>query len=271
MMKDSIRDLLLSSFLYHTSLLLGWLLASFIFIYSPMNLEVINRALRHHMLIQPFWIASGFLFLVLYLMLRKYRVLPLFTDTLSRLIIWQAIFLSLLLVNYLLYQYTWHIHVLELVVFLATVFLLLRWATILSAVRQPGWHHPTTFGSVLVSTMLNGCTLLIILTPQSEQANMLPAIIIILLLFELLIVYARFRFLSRYSQITNQLARLLMGRFLFLFGTQLMIGIFMPLVFIGYFYFIKGETIEGAAVLILIGTFLERYLFQKTSGFDLHV
>lgn len=268
-MKESLHDIFLSLFLYHISLLLGWLIVSFIFIYSPMKLEVINDALRHHMLIQPFWIGSGFIFLTFYLISSKYSASHLFSDAITQLIVWQAVFLSLLLVNYLLYQVAWHIHVLELVVFLATIFLLLRWASVLSAIRQPGWHHSTTFGSVLVSTTLNGCALIIILIPQSEHAKILPAIVIILLLFELLIVYARFRFLSRYSQITNQLARLLMGRYLFLFGTRLMVGIFMPLVFISYFYYIKGETIEGAAVLILIGTFLERYLFVKTSGSDM--
>lgn len=184
----------------------------------------------------------------------------------TRQVFLQTIFIILLLLDYIFYRLSWHLHLFELMIFLLTIALIIRWGSLISAQPLTGWQHPTTYGSLVISTLLNGCALLTLITPMGDRETFLPTFLIVLLLMELLILFARFRYLSTHSQVTNGLARLLMSRYLFLFGTRIMVGIFMPLVFILYFYVIRGESMEGVAILILVGTFLERYLFIKTSG-----
>jgi hypothetical protein len=99
-----------------------------------------------------------------------------------------------------------------------------------------------------------------------DQKTVPSYFFMILLGFELLILYARFNYLAKHSQATNKLARLLMSRHLLPFGMRIIVGIFMPLIFIINDYLIKGETMGGVAILILLGTFSERYLFIITAG-----
>ena len=93
-------------------------------------------------------------------------------------------------------------------------------------------------------------------------------VLITLLLFDLLILYARFQYLSTAEPATIQKARELMGSHLLFFGTRIIIGIFMPLIFILYSLLIGKTETEGIAVLILVGLLLERYLFFRTAVYQ---
>jgi hypothetical protein len=52
-----------------------------------------------------------------------------------------------------------------------------------------------------------------------------------------------------------------MGNQILYFGTRIIIGIFMPGIFILYMILIKGGEVKGVEVLILVGTLIDRVLF----------
>lgn len=265
-MKKILTERLLAFFFFHTSLLLGWVIGGFVTIYGSMHEAAIMASLAYYISLQPYWIGSALLSSAIYWILRKKASGNLISAAVTHLVGWQTVFVFLLLLNYTLYTLGYHIHVLELAGFIMAIVLVLRWGTVLSRQPLPGWQHPTSFGLFLISTLLNGSALLILLIPEVNKSSILITIIAGLLVLGLLILYARFHFLSSHSQETNSMARLLMGQMIFLFGTRIIVGFFMPLVFIIYFYFIRGETVEAVIFLILAGTLLGFYLFIKTAG-----
>jgi hypothetical protein len=52
-----------------------------------------------------------------------------------------------------------------------------------------------------------------------------------------------------------------MGPYLLYFGTRIIVGIFMPILYLLYAIFFDPITLKGTAILLLLGTFLERLLF----------
>jgi DMSO reductase anchor subunit len=153
------------------------------------------------------------------------------------------------------------LEVFELITFIFAIWVLKRWGTVFYHSKVAAWKHPTTHGSFFVSGLLNGVALLSLLHLQEVKSGTLYFILVILLAFDLLIVFARFQYLAKSGEMTNRIARSLMGRQILYFGSRIIIGIFMPAIFILY-NIIRGEgDLKGVEILILLGTLIDRYLF----------
>jgi DMSO reductase anchor subunit len=176
----------------------------------------------------------------------------------------QGLFLIIIFLNIALLKNNIHFNVLELGTFLFALWLLFRWGSIFFHSNRPGWHHPTTHGTFYTSAFVSGCALLDIFNLINIQDSNLKYLILVLLALELFILYSRFHFLSTYNQETNRIAKELFSSLFLFFGTRIIIGIFMPAIFIFYTLLFTGKDVEGIAVLILMGTLMERYLFVLT-------
>ena len=139
-----------------------------------------------------------------------------------------------------------------------------KWGSVFYNSKIPGWIHPTTHGTFFVSAPLIGCSLVGIFNLIPSDTSLLQYFLLILLILELFIVYARFKYLSKSNQTTIQIARKLMGSQLLYFGSRIIIGIFMPAIFILYVIFIEESKVQGLEFLILFGTIIDRFLFINT-------
>ncbi len=267
-MNKKINEILLTLFVYYITLLLGWEIITFLRIYVSMDDLIITKRLETYFEIQPYLIGIG-LTLVIVIGLwgrfsKKERIND-FAQLSLRLKILFG-FLILLTFNLVLFKLDAHFNVLELIIFFVSLWLLQDLGSHLYKSGKVGWYHPTTHGSIIIAALLIGISLMDIFKIINLQEKWAVYFILILLLFELIILYARFQHLSKYSLETNRLARNLMGSQILFFGTRIIVGIFMPLIFIVYSTFLSEKPVEGIAALILLGTFLDRYLFIITGS-----
>jgi len=85
-------------------------------------------------------------------------------------------------------------------------------------------------------------------------------------LIELLRIFTRFKYLTKFNYETNMIARSLLGRYGIYFGVRIVAGIFMPFVYIIYALYANEKLFQGVGALILIGEFIERLLFIYLSN-----
>ena len=252
-----------SFYVYYSNLLLGWQIVSFIYLYQSTDAGEISNRLEKWSVFEPFLIGMGALITILLLIL--HRLFPMIHLQLIRglpkQIMIQNLFLVILFFNFLAIELNIHLDVFELIAFIFAIWILTKWGTVFYNSNRPGWTHPTTHGSFFVAALLIGCTLLSLFNLTSIEYSLLQYFILILLFFELFIVYARFQYLSKAGQATIRIARKLMGSQILYFGTRIIIGIFMPAIFILYMILINGDDIKGVGVLILVGTLIDRVLF----------
>jgi DMSO reductase anchor subunit len=262
----SVSEGLFSLYVYYSNLLIGWQLVSFIYLYQSTNAaEILNR-LENWSVFQPYLIGIGALITILLLI--SHRISPIIQlqhiQGLPKQIMVQNIFLVILFLTYLTIVLKIHLDVFELISFIFAIWVLKRWGSVFYHSRRVEWRHPTTYGSFFVAALLNGCALLSILNLTGLESINLQLFLLILLVFDLFIVYARFQYLSKSGETTNRIARKLMGTKILYFGSRIIIGIFMPAIFIIYMILITGEEIKGVELLILVGTMLDRFLFVNS-------
>ena len=271
-MKKSRRDLAVSNifalFVYYSTIMLGCQVVSFIYIYQSMEERIIAERIDQWSIFQPYIIGIGFLLTLLFYLTGRFTNYKnkRFSIDIQRQIDLQSIFLFFIMLNYLLFRFNYHLAVLELIAFLYGLWLLYRWGSVFFNANIPSWLHPTTHGTFFISAALNGCALLNISGLLSYKNTGLQYFLLVLLAFELFILYARFKYLSGYSQETVLIARKLMGSQILYFGSRIIIGIFMPAIFILYSMLFKEGDIEGVSVLLLTGTLLERFIFIHSGG-----
>jgi DMSO reductase anchor subunit len=176
----------------------------------------------------------------------------------------QNIFLVIIFFNYLSSTLNVHLEVFELIAFLFSIWVIKRWGAVFYHSKALAWQHPTTYGSFVVTSILGGMALLGLFNLQGLNLQFSYIILVILLAFDLLIVFARFQYLSKTGIGTNQVARDLMGSQILYFGSRIIIGIFMPAIFILYNLLIKEGDIIGVELLILVGILIDRFLFINT-------
>ena len=271
MKKDRIqtfRDTIHTVFIYYATLLLGWQVVIFYDVFNSMNPEIIDGRLHAYMRIQPVIISIGIGVLFLFLLVEA-RVSS-GDARLSRFVVkdvvWQAAFLAVLIMNSLLYQNNFHGIIYELVIFFMAIGLMIKWGSLFFNLPSVGWHHPTTHGSFIISSLLSGFALLSLTDLVDLESFKIWTTILVLLGFELLILYARFQYLSKTNAQTRTIAKRLMGNQIFLFGIRIIVGIFMPGIFLVYNYFAETGRTEGIGILLLLGTFLDRYLFVSSGN-----
>jgi len=266
-----ISDGLFSLYIYYSTLIIGWQLVSFIYIYQSTNsTEILNR-LENWSGIQPYLIGIGALITIFLFIL--HRISPIVQlqhiQGLPKQVMVQNVFLAFIFLNYLMIVLKIHLDIFELVSFIFAIWVLMRWGSVFYHSKMVAWRHPTTHGTFIIATLLNGCALLILLDLVGMDSSTIYFYLLILLLFDLFIVFARFQFLSKSGEATNRIARNLMGKHILYFGSRIIIGIFMPAIFILYMIFITGGEIKGVELLILVGTMLDRFLF--ISSVDMNI
>ena len=266
--KRQFKEICLSLYVFYCSVLIGWQVVSFIYLYQNLEeVEIIAR-LSHWSIFQSYIISIGIAVAVLFLIVRPFLEFKNieFRRKLNMQIILNTGFLGLLLVDIILFRFGPTVSLLRLIIFFAALWILDRWGSFFYRSGITAWQHPTTYGTFIIAALLNGCALLSIFDLTGFPNTTLVYYILILLIFELFILYARFQFLSKSSQELNKIARNLFGSQILPFGIRIIIGIFMPLIFILYSMLVDGRSVEGIGILILIGTLLERYLFINGSG-----
>jgi hypothetical protein len=242
---------------------LGWQISSFVYIYQTSDSAEVSDRLLNWYHYEPYLIAIGAIITVMMLILRKFsQVNPIHNVRgLKKQLVLQHSFLLLLCFNYLTMLMEIHLQVFELMSLIVAIWSLNRWGSIFYRSDIETWRHPTTYGSFFVSGLLVGFSLLSMLQLEGIEVIQIKTILVVLLAFDLLIVFARFQFLSKAGERSHHFAQKLMGRYLLYFGSRVIVGIFMPGIFILYMKWISGNEIQGVEVLILIGTFIDRYLF----------
>jgi hypothetical protein len=261
----TISNGLFSFYVYYSTLLIGWQLVSFVYLYQSTNsTDILNRQIQW-LIFQPFLIGVGATLTILLLI--THRISPSISlqqiQGLPKQVMIQNIFLALLFLNYLSFLLGIHLEVFELIAFLTALWVLNRWGSVFYHSNLAAWRHPTTYGSFIISGFLIGVALLSLFLLKGTNTFTVYIILVILLTFDLLIVFARFQYLSKSSESTNRIARKLIGRRILFFGMSIIIGIFMPAVFIIYNILIAGENIKGVEILILLGKLIDRYLFLE--------
>ncbi len=256
-------DSIFSFYVYYSNLLLGWQIVSFIYIYQSTDAGEILIRLEKWSVFQPYLIGVGVLITILLLIL--HRLSPIIQlqqmQGLPKQVLIQNIFLMILFFNYLAIKLNIHLDAFELISFFFAIWILKRWGSVFYNTKMAGWMHPTTHGTFFVAALLNGCALVSIFNLASIESSNLQYFLLILLAFDLFIVYARFQYLSKSGQTTNRIARKLMGTQILSFGTRIIIGIFMPAIFILYMILVNGGEVKGVEILILAGTLIDRFLF----------
>jgi hypothetical protein len=265
-LKSVILKKTFSLYVYYATILLGWQGVAFIFIYSSMDETDILHHLAQVAIYQPYLIGMA-VFLTGLLVLFKILADPETTGLeaeITKQLRLQSLFVLVLLINHLLYLSDAHFHFFELIIFIAVFWLLKKWGSLFYNSNNPVWQNPTTHGTFFVSAMISGCALLDIFNLVHIEDSALKYVILILLGFDLLILYTRFQYLAKYNHQTNWIARKLMSTQILYFGMRIIVGIFVPALFILYVILIKQGGMDGIGVLLLIGTLLERYIFIET-------
>jgi len=261
-----ISETIFSFYVYYSNLLLGWQIISFIYLYQSTTILEISNRLEKWSVFEPFMLGIGAFITILLLVLHRFvPVIHLkLIRGLARQIMIQTFFLVFLFFTFLAIKLNIHLDVFELFAFILALWVLLKWGAIFYNAGIAGWMHPTTYGSFFVTALLLGCSFLSLFNLSGSDSSVLYYSFLVLLAFDLLIAYARFHHLSNFSQATVQIARKLMGSHILYFGARIILGIFIPAIFILYMILIGGGEIRGVEILIIIGTILDRFLFVNS-------
>ena len=252
-----------SFYVYYSILLLGWQIVSFIYLYQSTDTEEISNRFMKWIVFDPYVIGIGvFITIIIFIFIKilSFNYSKKIPD-LQKQINFQSLFLMILALNYLIIIWDIHLDVFELATFIIAIWILMKWGSVFYNTKKAGWRHPTTHGTFFMSAILIGYSLLSIFNLIPLDISLTQYFLLFLLVFDLFIVYARFQYLSKSGEQTIQIARKLMGSQIFYFGSRIILGIFMPAIFILYMIVIQGSDIRGVAILILVGTFIDRILF----------
>ena len=252
-----------SFYVYYSNLLLGWQFVSFIFIYQSTDPgDILNRVDKCSAF-SPYLLSIGALLSIIILILQRLSPISYLHNVrdFPKVMIVQNLFLILLFFNYLTVILNIHLDIFELTAFVFSFWLLIKWGAMFYNSKKSGWTHPTSHGAFFISALLLGCSLLSMFNLIRIEHTVLQYFLIVLLILDLFIVYARFQYLTKFNRETLKIARKLMGKQILLFGTRIIMGIFMPLIFIFYMILINGDGPRGVEVLILIGILIDKFLF----------
>lgn len=256
-----IENLLLTIYSYLVTAFLGWQILSFFSVYFQSNENRIQQTLSQWIEVQVIYLpiaATCIIVLIIGLFLNKNirsGNYILNRSALNKHVIYLALLFVGIILNFLLS----HKNIVELINLVLAILSLHQLAKLFFAEGRISWYHPTTISSFYISAGLLGISQILIFNSFKETSY--SNLIIILLVFEALRLTTRFKFLSKFSKETNQIARSLLGRYGIYFGVRVVAGIFMPLAYTVYSMITEAELLRGVGALIIIGEFLEKLLF----------
>ncbi len=263
-----IRIYLLSAYIFLNSSLLGWQFWSFVATFYSANAQII--ATQYPLLMSdlqiyllPLWIITVIVGFILYLQMRDQ--LPIHILSFRFHFFFVAGYCLFMAINLILYYLDATFYVYELLGVTLVLLLIYRGGLIFFRSDRPEFMHPTTMGTTVVMTGLAGLSLFNLLSGLSEQVEFQNTWLLILLFLNMSVLFARFRFLASFNPETKQAAKELLGKYIFLFGTRIILGIFTPIVFLIYSMFAEINDLKGISILILFGSLIDIYLIIITS------
>ena len=171
-------------------------------------------------------------------------------------------FLAGLLIQIILYFLVAGFELLNFFIFLLAASSILGIARTFSVKsKYDSWNHPTTAGGIIEGTISLGTIAGLWAFAGTDLSRVFAWIILIILVFEILTLWARFRYLSRWSYLTQETLQMLLGSHIALFGVRFIFGLIMPLVYIVWVLFISNLSLLPIILMIFVGELSERILF----------
>ena len=175
-------------------------------------------------------------------------------------------FLAGLLIQIILYFLVAGFELLNFFIFLLAASSILGIARTFSVKsKYDSWNHPTTAGGIIEGTISLGTIAGLWAFAGTDLSRVFAWIILIILVFEILTLWARFRYLSRWSYLTQETLQMLLGSHIALFGVRFIFGLIMPLVYIVWVLFISNLSLLPIILMIFVGELSERILFFITA------
>ena len=174
-------------------------------------------------------------------------------------------FLSGLLLQIILYLFINGFELLNFVIFLLAVGSILGIARTFSLkTKFDSWNHPTTAGGIIEGTISLGAIAGLWAFATTDLSRVFAWIILITLIFEILTLWSRFRYLSRCSYPTQETLKMMLGSHIALFAVRFILGLVMPLVYLIWVMFISNLSLLPIMLMIFVGELSERILFFIT-------
>ena len=259
-MKQRISELVLSCYIYLASCLIGWQFWSFISIYWSAERQYITRDLPTYVqaILYP---ALTVLLLTIIAGCFVASLSPFSKKNILRLLLWQSIYCLGLLMNHYMYSMGFHLDITELFISIMGLYIIYLMGAVFYRSTRIEFQHPTTYGTFVTEALLFGLSCYALLPVTEINIGTMVYGLLILILLNLSVFFARFKFLSAASRATNRVARQLLGPKLIYFGSRIIIGFFIPLVLLISILFQAGRQVKEVAVLILFGGLIEKMLF----------
>lgn len=250
-------------FLYSVALVFaaGTFLAQFFYIYSITDIAIQKQLIVRYC--ESLLYTAGFCTLIitpiaiLYQNNQKKYEFPIWQFKLRYNFYGFFILLILLYGIYLLYKFDLSIKIIDFLAAVLAVYLVYSFQAKLVVYGCPAWKHPTTTTNIIAGVVKAGVVVLILLMNVQNIAWFILAVLI----FEILVIFARFKFLNSYSLESRQTSRLLLTRYNILFGARMIVGLFIPLVYAGYSLIGQIQSLRFIAIFLALGELIERYLF----------
>lgn len=265
--KNSITKFSVALFTYISIAIYGWQIISFIIIYSGMNESVITERMSKVLEWQLYFIIPGITIGLFYLLiLFKFSSIDSYIHIQWKKLVthikMQLLFYLCVLINLFLFLNQSHINILDLLSFIFAIFLLYHLGSVFYFPEGIAWYHPTTRSIFFLTSILKGFAFILILDVFESLNRDFLYWILVLLIFDLLILYTRFKYLSQASISTRSIAKKLLGTYMMYFGVRIILGIFMPIIYILYSLLFQPLGIRSIGVLLVISTFIDRFLFM---------
>jgi hypothetical protein len=270
--QNNFDNLLLTIYSYTISAFLGWQIFSFINIYFQLNQNRIQFSFQQWMAIQSIYIPlASVIIIVLSILIFtrdsiKHKQFPLNYASFRLHKIWLFLLIAGALINYILYIYQLHQNILELINLVFAILCIGQFSKLFYIKEKSAWYHPTTLSAFYISTALLGISQLLVFETLNNPFSGYAYLLLVLLLIEVLRIFTRFKYLTKFSYETNMIARSLLGKYGIYFGVRVVAGIFMPFVYIIYALYANEKLFQGVGALLIIGEFIERLLFIYLSN-----
>ncbi len=259
------KEMLLKQWLFLYSLALetasGVYLAIFLIVYNKINFQ--NSSLLLQKYYASFIVLAGILTLIFillyifYLLLRQQTGLPLWYGALKKNARYLLLFTLLLYILYVLHIRNMHLRIIELILAFGLIYIVYSFQNILLLYGYPAWQNITTGLNILFGIG----KIMLVTWVIVYRVYDLQGWVTVFLVFELLVIFWRLKLLNMQRAETKQTVRYLLVEHSLLFGSRLIIGLFIPLVF-DLFQWIGHGQVNGVQMMfILFGELLERYMF----------
>ena len=254
-----LTQVIITTLLTLTTGLIGWQCWWFVIIYQSGNTGLIRTGLDQFMHLLPYIAIAGILLSLLLGGLVALSDNSKIIFTLKRLwlvILMQKLYFLLLILDTYLYYSDLHLNIFELLNTSLGAGIVYLTGLLYYRSGAQMYQHPTSMGGTFVQAILLGISFYILFLSDETDVRFAATWFMILIVLDLFILIGRFRHLSGFSELTNRVARKLMGEYIFLFGARIILGIFIPLVLVIYALIRGNYEFKGVSALIILGGLL---------------